>query len=203
MLRSFHYIDEKGKDQGINGECTGHCCTDGTVRNRASEIATLLGDLEKIRQERRKAKANKAKYGGVGSDGGMSFTQPGGGRFGGFGSESVNSGGGGGGSGSASYRGGGGYDSGGDGELSFIEQGGSDTQIIDEEPHLKPQPSLTSTKEQMISQILVGPGLLLVNVQLDLSRLQRVPLEHLRLWRSQRRLICSTLEMMSLRLLQL
>ena len=21
MLRSFHYIDEKGKDQGINGEC--------------------------------------------------------------------------------------------------------------------------------------------------------------------------------------
>jgi epsin len=86
------------------------------VRNRASEIATLLGDLEKIRQERRKAKANKTKYGGVGSDGGMSFTQPGGGRFGGFGSESVHSGGGGGGSGSAGYRGGGGYDSGGDGE---------------------------------------------------------------------------------------
>ena len=170
------------------------------VRNRASEIATLLGDLEKIRQERRKAKANKAKYGGVGSDGGMSFTQPGGGRFGGFGSESVNSGGGGGGSGSASYRGGGGYDSGGDGELSFTEQGGSDTQIIDEGPHLKLQPSLTSTKEQMISQILVGPGLLLVNVQLDLSHLQRALPERLRLWRSQRRSIYLTLEMMSLRL---
>jgi epsin len=89
------------------------------VRNRASEIATLLGDLEKIRQERRKAKANKTKYGGVGSDGGMSFTQPGGGRFGGFGSESVHSGSGGGGSGSAGYRGGGGYDSGGDGEFEF------------------------------------------------------------------------------------
>lgn len=91
------------------------------VRNRASEIATLLGDLEKIRQERRKAKANKSKYGGQGNDGGMSFTQPGGGRYGGFGSESVGSGGGGGGggSGSASYRGGGGggYDSGGDGKL--------------------------------------------------------------------------------------
>ena len=122
MLRSFHYIDEKGKDQGINGEFQSYCYADYIVRNRASEIATLLGDLEKIRQERRKAKANKAKYGGVGSDGGMSFTQPGGGRFGGFGSESVNSGGGGGGSGSASYRGGGGYDSGGDGELSFTKR---------------------------------------------------------------------------------
>jgi epsin len=121
MLRSFHYIDEKGKDQGINGEHPCDSCADDIVRNRASEIATLLGDLEKIRQERRKAQANKAKYGGVGSDGGMSFTQPGGGRFGGFGSESVNSGGGGG-SGSASYRGGGGYDSGGDGMSSLTKR---------------------------------------------------------------------------------
>ncbi|KAK4689446.1 hypothetical protein P7C73_g664, partial [Tremellales sp. Uapishka_1] len=78
MLRSFHYIDEKGKDQGIN------------VRNRASEIAQMLGDVEKIRQERRKAKANKNKYGGTGNDGSsLSFTSASGGRYGGFGSETV------------------------------------------------------------------------------------------------------------------
>ncbi|GFZ51112.1 ENTH domain-containing protein [Saitozyma sp. JCM 24511] len=87
MLRSFHYIDEKGKDQGIN------------VRNRASEIAALLGDVEKIRTERRKAKANKNKYQGQGNDGGMSFVTATGSRYGGFGSETIGAGGGGGGSG--------------------------------------------------------------------------------------------------------
>ncbi|WVR09690.1 hypothetical protein IAU60_006765 [Kwoniella sp. DSM 27419] len=86
MLRSFHYIDEKGKDQGIN------------VRNRASEIALLLGDVDRIRTERRKAKANKSKYRGTGNDGGMSFVTAGGSRYGGFGSDSLGAGGGGGGS---------------------------------------------------------------------------------------------------------
>ncbi|WWC64895.1 uncharacterized protein I303_107509 [Kwoniella dejecticola CBS 10117] len=81
MLRSFHYIDEKGKDQGIN------------VRNRAMEIASLLGDVDKIRQERRKAKSNKNKYQGGGNDGGMSFITPGGSRYGGFGSDSLGGGG--------------------------------------------------------------------------------------------------------------
>ncbi|OXC68352.1 hypothetical protein AYX13_03056 [Cryptococcus neoformans] len=80
MLRSFHYIDEKGKDQGIN------------VRNRASEIALLLGDVDKIRTERRKARANRNKYQGVGNDGGMSFVTSTGSRYGGFGSDSVGSG---------------------------------------------------------------------------------------------------------------
>ncbi|PPQ66389.1 hypothetical protein CVT24_007218 [Panaeolus cyanescens] len=78
MLRNFHYIDEKGKDEGIN------------VRNRSRELVELLSDVEKIRSERRKAKANKNKYVGVGSDG-MSFDS-GGGRFGGFGSDSHGSG---------------------------------------------------------------------------------------------------------------
>jgi epsin len=81
VLRSFHYIDENGKDQGIN------------VRNRAKEIADLLNDLDRVRQERRKAKANRAKYTGVSSDG---FRQGGsssgsggaGSRYGGFGSDS-------------------------------------------------------------------------------------------------------------------
>ncbi|KAH9983699.1 hypothetical protein BJV74DRAFT_849499 [Russula compacta] len=72
MLRSFHYIDEKGKDQGIN------------VRNRSKELVELLADVEKIRQERKKAKANRAKYVGTGNDG-MSF---GSGRYGGFGNDS-------------------------------------------------------------------------------------------------------------------
>ncbi|KAK8853491.1 hypothetical protein IAR55_004198 [Kwoniella newhampshirensis] len=97
MLRSFHYIDEKGKDQGIN------------VRNRASEIAALLGDVERIRTERRKAKSNKNKYQGTGNDGGMSFVTATGNRYGGFGSDSLGGRGGsigGGGSGGSSRYGG-------------------------------------------------------------------------------------------------
>lgn len=90
MLRQFHYIDPNGKDQGIN------------VRNRAKELAELLGDVDRIRAERKKARANKAKYTGVegGSGGGFSSSS----RYGGFGSESGGYGGGGGGS-SASYGG--------------------------------------------------------------------------------------------------
>ncbi|CAG8481879.1 3816_t:CDS:2 [Scutellospora calospora] len=71
IMRNFTFIDDKGKDQGIN------------VRSRAKELAELLSDVEKIRQERRKAKANKTKYTGVSSDaigyGGSSS------RYGGFG----------------------------------------------------------------------------------------------------------------------
>ena len=76
------------------------------VRNRSRELVELLSDVEKIRGERRKAKTNKSKYVGVGNDGmtGMSFSGTGG-RYGGFGSDSL-----GGGSGS-SY---------GNGEFAFI-----------------------------------------------------------------------------------
>ncbi|PAV16795.1 ENTH-domain-containing [Pyrrhoderma noxium] len=87
MLRNFHYIDDKGKDQGIN------------VRNRAKELAELLMDVDRIRSERRKAKANRNKYVGTGNDP-MSFVGSGS-RYGGFGSDSVSSG-------SRNY--GGGYD---------------------------------------------------------------------------------------------
>ncbi|KZT59407.1 ENTH-domain-containing protein [Calocera cornea HHB12733] len=79
MLRNFHYIDDKGKDQGIN------------IRNRSRELAELLQDVEKIRTERRKAKANRTKYIGVGSDG-SNFGSSG--RYSGFGSEGAGSGGG-------------------------------------------------------------------------------------------------------------
>ncbi|KAK2756965.1 Epsin-3, clathrin recruitment and traffic between the Golgi and endosome [Arachnomyces sp. PD_36] len=57
MLRQFHYIDQNGKDQGLN------------VRNRAQELAKLLGDVDMIRAERKKARANRNKFGGI--EGGM------------------------------------------------------------------------------------------------------------------------------------
>lgn len=84
MLRQFHYIDPNGKDQGIN------------VRNRSKELTDLLSDVEKIRTERKKARANKKKYGGVeggagsGLSSGMSGSSS---RYGGFGSESATYGG--------------------------------------------------------------------------------------------------------------
>jgi len=75
MLRQFHYIDPNGKDQGLN------------VRNRAKELAELLGDVDRIRAERKKARATRNKYngaeGGMGLGGGTSS----GSRYGGFGSE--------------------------------------------------------------------------------------------------------------------
>ncbi|KAL1919726.1 uncharacterized protein VTP21DRAFT_1657 [Calcarisporiella thermophila] len=78
MLRNFSYIDEKGKDQGLN------------VRNRAKELVEMLGDQEKIKQERKKAKQNKNKYTGISSDiGGFGV---GASRYGGFGSDSYGAG---------------------------------------------------------------------------------------------------------------
>ncbi|KZT12171.1 ENTH-domain-containing protein [Laetiporus sulphureus 93-53] len=74
MLRNFYYIDDKGKDQGLN------------VRNRSRELVELLSDVDKIRTERRKAKTNKHKYIGTGNDP-MSLP-PSGGRYGGFGNDS-------------------------------------------------------------------------------------------------------------------
>jgi epsin len=83
MLRQFHFIDQNGKDQGLN------------VRNRAKELAELLGDVERIRTERKKARSTKNKYTGV--EGGMTFgggfSGGSGGRYGGFGSETTNYGG--------------------------------------------------------------------------------------------------------------
>ncbi|RPA80821.1 ENTH-domain-containing protein [Ascobolus immersus RN42] len=101
MLRQFHYIDEKGKDQGVN------------VRNRAKELAELLQDVEKIRSERKKARANRSKYGGVEGGAGFGSGGYGGGfgggasssRYGGFGNDTGDSYGG--------YSGGGVYGDGG------------------------------------------------------------------------------------------
>jgi epsin len=81
MLRQFHFIDQNGKDQGIN------------VRNRSKELAELLSDVDRIRAERKKARSTRNKYGGM--EGGMSFggglSGGSGGRYGGFGSEDTGS----------------------------------------------------------------------------------------------------------------
>ncbi|KAI4914018.1 hypothetical protein J4E90_005738 [Alternaria incomplexa] len=86
MLRQFHFIDSNGKDQGIN------------VRNRAKELAELLSDVDRIRTERKKARANRNKFGGVEGGagigmGGFSGSSGGGSRYGGFGSEQADYGG--------------------------------------------------------------------------------------------------------------
>lgn len=82
MLRQFHYIDPNGKDQGIN------------VRNRSQELVKLLGDVDAIRSERKKARANRNKFGGMEGTGGAfsSGGGGGGGRYGGFGSDSYGGG---------------------------------------------------------------------------------------------------------------
>lgn len=55
MLKSFHYIDSKGRDQGVN------------VRNRSKNLLALLNDDALVRLERKKARANAKKFGGVSS----------------------------------------------------------------------------------------------------------------------------------------
>lgn len=74
MLRQFHFIDLNGKDQGVN------------VRNRSKELAQLLSDVDRIRAERKKARANRNKFGGV-QGGGMSSGLSSSNKYGGFGSE--------------------------------------------------------------------------------------------------------------------
>lgn len=67
MLKSFHYIDSKGRDQGLN------------VRNRTKTLVALLNDDALIRSERKKARNNAKKFGGVssGAFGGASSITPG------------------------------------------------------------------------------------------------------------------------------
>lgn len=55
-LENFAYTDEQGKDQGIN------------VRLKAKEIVEFIQDDDRIGEERKKAKANRDKYVGVGNE---------------------------------------------------------------------------------------------------------------------------------------
>ncbi len=74
MLRQFHFIDQNGKDQGVN------------VRNRSKELAELLSDVDRIRAERKKARTNRNKFGGV-EGGAMGSGLSSSSKYGGFGSE--------------------------------------------------------------------------------------------------------------------
>lgn len=55
-LENFSYVDEKGKDQGIN------------IRVKVKEMIAFIQDDDKLREERIKAKKNKDKYVGIDSD---------------------------------------------------------------------------------------------------------------------------------------
>lgn len=137
ILRNFHYIDEKGKDQGIN------------VRNRAKELAEMLSDVDRIRQERRKARTNKAKYTGGGN---TEFVPgSGAGRYGGFGSDSYWAGGGAA-PGAGSFSGGGGAPA----RESFEEYDAGD---YEETPADRPRPSSSTTRAggSRTSQAAVPP----------------------------------------------
>ena len=97
MLRQFHYIDQNGKDQGIN------------VRNRSKELTDLLSDVDKIRSERKKARQTRNKYTGVEGGVGVGIGSGSSGRYGGFGSESGGAGAGYGGATRGVYGDGGGF----------------------------------------------------------------------------------------------
>ena len=81
MLRQFQFHDANGKDQGLN------------VRNRAKELADLLSDVDKIRAERKKARSNRNKFGGVEGGAGPGGSMASGSRYGGFGREEASFGG--------------------------------------------------------------------------------------------------------------
>ncbi|KAL2094572.1 hypothetical protein ACEWY4_009291 [Coilia grayii] len=55
-LENYHFVDENGKDQGIN------------VRQKVKEMVEFVQDDDRLREERKKAKKNKDKYIGVSSD---------------------------------------------------------------------------------------------------------------------------------------
>lgn len=108
MLKQFHYIDQNGKDQGLN------------VRNRSKELVDLLSDVERIRSERKKSRTTRNKYGGV--EGGIGASSGSSGRYGGFGSESAEYGASSyGGTSRAVYGDGGGF--GGEGQDEYEESG--------------------------------------------------------------------------------
>ncbi|XP_054264901.1 clathrin interactor 1 isoform X2 [Macrosteles quadrilineatus] len=55
-MENYTFVDEFGKDQGIN------------VRHKVKELIDFIQDDDKLREERKKAKKNKDKYVGMSSD---------------------------------------------------------------------------------------------------------------------------------------
>ncbi|KAM4038080.1 clathrin interactor 1 isoform 2-T2 [Anomaloglossus baeobatrachus] len=60
-LENYHFVDENGKDQGIN------------IRQKVKEMVEFVQDDDRLREERKKAKKNKDKYVGVSSESGGGF----------------------------------------------------------------------------------------------------------------------------------
>ncbi|XP_075712207.1 clathrin interactor 1 [Rhinoderma darwinii] len=60
-LENYHFVDEGGKDQGVN------------IRQKVKEMVEFVQDDDRLREERKKAKKNKDKYVGVSSEGGGGF----------------------------------------------------------------------------------------------------------------------------------
>lgn len=60
-LENYTFVDENGKDQGIN------------VRHKVRDLIEFIQDDDRLREERKKAKKNKDKYIGMSSEamGGM------------------------------------------------------------------------------------------------------------------------------------
>ncbi|XP_069510022.1 clathrin interactor 1 [Ambystoma mexicanum] len=64
-LENYHFVDEGGKDQGVN------------IRQKVKEMVEFAQDDDRLREERKKAKKNKDKYIGVSSDsvGGFRYSE--------------------------------------------------------------------------------------------------------------------------------
>lgn len=55
-LENYTYIDEVGKDQGVN------------IRHKVKDLIDFIQDDDRLREERKKAKKNKDKFIGMSSD---------------------------------------------------------------------------------------------------------------------------------------
>lgn len=55
-LENYTFVDENGKDQGIN------------VRHKVRDLIEFIQDDDRLREERKKAKKNKDKYIGMSSE---------------------------------------------------------------------------------------------------------------------------------------
>jgi len=70
-LENYTFVDDNGKDQGIN------------IRHKVTDMIDFVQDDDRLRDERKKAKKNKDKYIGMSSDSQGSFGKGGGGGGGG------------------------------------------------------------------------------------------------------------------------
>ncbi|XP_059045494.1 telomere length regulation protein TEL2 homolog isoform X1 [Achroia grisella] len=77
-LENYSYVDDLGKDQGIN------------VRHKVRELIDFIQDDEKLREERKKAKKNKDKYIGMSSDAAVMGMRSGSGGWGEYSDRSSN-----------------------------------------------------------------------------------------------------------------